>query len=76
MNYLPSDTAEKVLARLDAIEKKIKHDDEWYKNLRKEVMKSIADLREEIIKMGLKVDEEQQAVKLRRAKALEHLKSE
>lgn len=76
MNYLPSDTAEKVFARLEALEKKIAHDDEWYKTLRKDVMKAVADLREEIISTGSKFEQEQLAIRLRRAKAIEQLKSE
>ena len=76
MNYLPSETAEKVFAKLDELEKKVNtlvtRDDEWYKTLRRDVMKTISDLREEIVETSSKFERERQ----RKAKAIKHLKSE
>lgn len=80
MKYLPDINAQEFSTKIDKIEKKL--DDfivltnKQNKVLREELMKCIAQLREEIVVMNKKFDNERQILREKKAKVIAQFESE
>jgi hypothetical protein len=80
MKYIPIDASREISARLDKIEESVNNlitdNNKRYDYLRGEIMKYLAELREEIININLRAEKERERLQQKRIKAIKQFKGE